>query len=382
MAIAGKLGFLVLIVATVMGCLNQDKLLTPEQQTTLNAGADALLAQGDVAVVTFKYYWQALADMCTTRDGPYGQRAAGSNKPQPTATAKAVAAKNKAGRDANGVALDPDVRANDEKREREREEKIASLQSSDHLIPPTSERLITREELKKHDMDNPDKVYWLAVLGQVFDVSQGANFYSGEGGYTFFSGTDASRAYVTGEFKGDGLTPDVVGLSAGQVMAVYDWLRFYINEDKYPFIGLLANDTYFDAEGKHTDAWTQAMVMVGEAKAADLADMKMKSEMPPCNSQWTQAAGGTLWCSRNSGGIPRNWVGLPRKYTDSKNKTRCACVEPKAELLSLPSLAVYRACHPKSVTCRVYADADPLPQHVIDNDGVEQLNQEPLLPEN
>lgn len=42
-----------------------------------------------------------------------------------------------------------------------------------------------------------------------------------------FSGRDASRAFVTGDFTAAGLTDDVSDLSPSQIVALYDWLAFY-----------------------------------------------------------------------------------------------------------------------------------------------------------
>lgn len=41
----------------------------------------------------------------------------------------------------------------------------------------------------------------IAILGDVYDVSEGRRIYGPGGYYSFFSGRDASRAYVTGCFK-------------------------------------------------------------------------------------------------------------------------------------------------------------------------------------
>ena len=42
---------------------------------------------------------------------------------------------------------------------------------------------------------------YLALLGVVYDVARGAEYYGPGGGYSFFAGRDASRAYVTGKFE-------------------------------------------------------------------------------------------------------------------------------------------------------------------------------------
>jgi hypothetical protein len=52
--------------------------------------------------------------------------------------------------------------------------------------------------------------------GDVYDVSANRRMYGPGGGYGFFSGRDAARAFVTGCFKDD-LTHDVRGLDPTQM---------------------------------------------------------------------------------------------------------------------------------------------------------------------
>lgn len=56
--------------------------------------------------------------------------------------------------------------------------------------------VISKEKLEA-SVGNAGKVR-LAILGQVFDVTKGRRHYGKDGGYSFFAGKDASRAYVTG----------------------------------------------------------------------------------------------------------------------------------------------------------------------------------------
>jgi hypothetical protein len=58
----------------------------------------------------------------------------------------------------------------------------------------------------------------LAVLGEVFDVSQGARHYAPGRSYAFFTGRDASRAFATGDFSEAGLIDDLDGLPPSEVM--------------------------------------------------------------------------------------------------------------------------------------------------------------------
>ncbi len=58
------------------------------------------------------------------------------------------------------------------------------------------------------------------MLGEVFDVTAGRRFYAPPSHYSYFSGKDGSRAFVTGEFSNDAPRPghDVSDLSDSQVI--------------------------------------------------------------------------------------------------------------------------------------------------------------------
>jgi hypothetical protein len=54
-----------------------------------------------------------------------------------------------------------------------------------------------------------DSPLLLAILGDVFDVSAGAQHYGPGASYECFVGRDASKAFVSGQFEGEGLTDDL-----------------------------------------------------------------------------------------------------------------------------------------------------------------------------
>ena len=58
-------------------------------------------------------------------------------------------------------------------------------------------RVFTKAELATY----VDKELKVAICGQVFDVTKGAEFYAKGAGYGFFAGRDASLAFATGNFK-------------------------------------------------------------------------------------------------------------------------------------------------------------------------------------
>ena len=62
-------------------------------------------------------------------------------------------------------------------------------------------KVFTVEELAQYDGSDPEKPIYLSLMGKVFDVSAGGKYYAKGGSYGYFSGKDASRAYVTGSFN-------------------------------------------------------------------------------------------------------------------------------------------------------------------------------------
>lgn len=47
---------------------------------------------------------------------------------------------------------------------------------------------------------------YLVIVGEVFDVRAGPSYYGKGGSYSFFTGGDGSRAFVSGDFTETGLT--------------------------------------------------------------------------------------------------------------------------------------------------------------------------------
>jgi len=131
----------------------------------------------------------------------------------------------------------------------------------------------TPEELSAYDGQDPDKPIYLAINGTVYDVSNGRQIYGPGGSYSFFAGTDASRAYVTGCFADD-ITPDMRGVEVMYLPvddperdahwtptelermkveeletakkkaheALEHWVKFFANSQKYKRVGYVKRE--------------------------------------------------------------------------------------------------------------------------------------------
>jgi len=198
------------------------------------------------------------------------------------------------------------------------------------LTKPLKRGMMTAEMLAQHGGTNPKKSLYLAIMGEVFDVTKGKDFYGPpDGGYAFFSGKDGSRAFVTGEFNETGLIPDLEGFTASQYEGIVGWNEFYHKEEKYPFVAKLIGH-YWDEDGNPTAARKMVDQMRGIRDTEKAEEKAFNQKYPGCNSKWAQQTGGEVWCSQKSGGIDREWVGVPRKYVTKKGSTderkKCVCV--------------------------------------------------------
>ncbi|XP_065579741.1 neuferricin-like [Artemia franciscana] len=232
-------------------------------------------------------------------------------------------------------------------------------------IDPLVERIFTTEELSKFTGEEGEEVY-IALLGKVFNVTRGAQHYGPGGGYHFFAGRDASRAFVSGDFENDGLTDDIEGLSPEDFLGLEDWSVFY--ENSYQYIGKVAG-RFYNNDGSPTEYWYKYQQWREEAlKKRILKDEEM-AVFPPCNMEWKPDIGTRVWCTTSSGGIRREWVGVPRKLFKTGSSTpRCACIkdsgppssDPDSDSdigdLGNPNLKEYKDCKPTAVSCNIGDD--------------------------
>lgn len=108
-------------------------------------------------------------------------------------------------------------------------------------------RVFSEEELSLYDGAHGKQHIFVAVNGSVYDVSVNPQSYGPLGGYHFFAGRDAARAFVTGCFRSD-LTHDLRGLDFDNANAVVaGWQRFFEKSHKYWKVGTVVHESL---EGK------------------------------------------------------------------------------------------------------------------------------------
>ncbi|XP_078403972.1 neuferricin isoform X1 [Cetorhinus maximus] len=236
-------------------------------------------------------------------------------------------------------------------------------------------QLFTKSELSRYNGEKGSPGLYLAILGQVFDVSRGKKHYGPGGSYSFFAGRDACRAFVSGDFTENGLVDDVSGLSPSEMLSLHEWLAFYKKEYIFKdlrsvftsiFLQGKLIGTYYDYNGEPTQSLIDVELTVTQGRKLKVESELENKIFPPCNSEWTSTKGGRVWCSSRSGGIERNWAGVPRKlYKPGSRNHRCACVrttgppfnQPSSPQnrgdLDNPALQEYEGCHSLSDTCAI-----------------------------
>ncbi|XP_006863535.1 PREDICTED: neuferricin-like [Chrysochloris asiatica] len=230
--------------------------------------------------------------------------------------------------------------------------------------PRAGFHLFIPEELACYRGGPGDPGLYLALLGRVYDVSSGRRHYEPGAHYSGFAGRDASRAFVTGDYSEAGLVDDVSGLSYSDMLTLQNWLSFY--EKNYEFVGKVVG-RFYGADGLPTPALTLVEAMIIKGLEASEQEMKEKQKFPPCNAEWSASRGTRLWCSQKSGGVSRDWIGVPRKlYKPGAKEAHCVCVRttgpPSDQMLDSPlhrnrgdldhpSLGEYTGCPPLATTC-------------------------------
>ncbi|KAI5443559.1 probable steroid-binding protein 3 [Lathyrus oleraceus] len=99
---------------------------------------------------------------------------------------------------------------------------------------------ITEAELRLYNGSDKSKPILISVKGQIYDVSEGRNFYGPGGSYTMFAGKECSRALALLSFKPQDINGNLEGLDESELTILEDWEYKFI--EKYPKVGRLVSE--------------------------------------------------------------------------------------------------------------------------------------------
>lgn len=139
------------------------------------------------------------------------------------------------------------------------------LPEFEQILASNGGRIISSEELALH-IEKEHRI-WLSILGKVFDVTDGEEFYSfKKGSYKFYSGKDASPCFSSGTNTPDGANEKLEEWEDKKLMPVWEWSTFYEDHETYKYLGVLAGSRYYDEQGNETQLRKDIVHRSSEAK--------------------------------------------------------------------------------------------------------------------
>ncbi|KAB5595559.1 hypothetical protein CTheo_1020 [Ceratobasidium theobromae] len=143
---------------------------------------------------------------------------------------------------------------------------------------PTQKTLFSEAQLAKFDGTDPLKPVYLAIDGDVYDVTEGRRIYGPGGSYHQFAGKDAARAYTTGCFKTH-ITHDIRGLNEKELKSLAHWKKFFAKHEKYKHIGWVQHDP-IDPSTPPPVHCEEERAAADRAEAAKAAAVRGASQLP------------------------------------------------------------------------------------------------------
>jgi len=122
---------------------------------------------------------------------------------------------------------------------------------------PSGQTLLTEAQLARFDGSNENLEVFVALDGDVYDVTKNRRTYGPGGSYAFMAGRDAARAFATGCFK-DHRTHDVRGLDDDEERRLQHWKDFFAKHKDYPHVGRVIHKPIDPASPYPEDCESQA----------------------------------------------------------------------------------------------------------------------------
>ncbi len=202
--------------------------------------------------------------------------------------------------------------------------------------------------LTKEDLGKDTGPLLLSIVGHVFDVSAGAQFYGPGKPYGSFARRDATRAFATGDFELD-LTESIEGLSEQECSSILSWLGFYKKSTKYHFVGYVQDGIFFDIQ---EDGRAQRSAVFHDLMRCAHALERVEDKYEKCFARFEfKQKMHTKSCSPG--------ISVPRRalVSDKREHFRetCICV-PAEDSQGHRDLKVYPGCDPSASQCEYAGD--------------------------
>ncbi|GAA5857518.1 hypothetical protein JCM8547_009314 [Rhodosporidiobolus lusitaniae] len=104
-------------------------------------------------------------------------------------------------------------------------------------LDPPKDTPFSKEELSKYDGKDEKTPIYVAIKGQIFDVSAKRDMYGPGCGYHVFVGKDASRGLGKSSLKPEDAVADYSTLEPSEMKVLDDWEAFF--KKRYNIVGLV-----------------------------------------------------------------------------------------------------------------------------------------------
>ncbi|KAJ3561113.1 hypothetical protein NP233_g10393 [Leucocoprinus birnbaumii] len=106
------------------------------------------------------------------------------------------------------------------------------------LAPPKDDPFTT-EELRQYDGSDPSKPIYVAIKGDIFDVSHKVDSYGPGKSYNVFAGKDGSRGLGLSSLKTEDAVADYSTLDEKSMKVLDDWHSFFTK--RYNIVGRVSD---------------------------------------------------------------------------------------------------------------------------------------------
>jgi len=188
------------------------------------------------------------------------------------------------------------------------------------------------QELEHHTGSDNSKALLLAILGEVYDVGTGEQYYAPGKGYAGAAGFDRSEAFHSGDFATG--SSRISHLDPSSALDVLQWRNFYRTHKSYRFVGFL-NELYYDADGRPTAELAAVESLERQGKQQEILEKDLEKRFKSCNTRSGQNRPHIeIWCDDSyhiPGSTPVHMhFELPSQgdKVPAKSGQKCVCLPP------------------------------------------------------
>ncbi|KAH8118964.1 progesterone binding protein [Phellopilus nigrolimitatus] len=109
------------------------------------------------------------------------------------------------------------------------------MQAENSELAPPRDDPFTLEELKEFDGSDAKKPIYVAIKGDIFDVTKKGDMYGPGKSYNIFAGKDGSRGLGMSSLKDEDAVADYSTLPESELKVLNDWHAFF--SKRYNIVG-------------------------------------------------------------------------------------------------------------------------------------------------